>query len=128
MRRVAAAAGLMIVVACAGLALGATPADTKPKPLPPGVEHDFGGKVLYVRTSSPKTDLKDGGQFGFTYGYLEQVQVRKLGDRSFLVGEYAVRAGEENPHKGVKLWIPLSVVTELGEFDSMDALDKTLGK
>lgn len=84
------------------------------------VEYDFGTKIVSVRTSL----VKDGDQFGFKAGYLEKVQVRRLGDRSFLVGEAATLMGRENPYEGVRLWIPLSAVLELGEFENMEAVEK----
>jgi hypothetical protein len=96
--------------------------DPKPK-AEPAVEHDFGKKVVFVRTSNPKTD-----NFGFTYSYLQKAQVRRLGDRSFLVGEVAGEPGKENPYEGIRIWVPLSVVLEMSEFESLEMVQKMYEK
>jgi hypothetical protein len=115
--------GLLCLGACGWLALPASSDEKKPQPSGV-VEHDFGSKVVSVRTSLTKTD--DEG--GFTSGYMEKVQVRRLGDRSFLVGQIIHRVGEENVYEGVRMWVPLSAVLELGEFENFEAVEKLFKK
>jgi hypothetical protein len=122
MRKVTILAVIVFAV-CGWLTLPASSDDKKPMS-PANIEHDFGTKIVSVRTSSAKTD----NQFGFTADCPEKVQVRRLGDRSFLVGQVAGRMGQENPYEGVKLWIPLSTVLELGEFENIEAVDKLIEK
>ena len=112
--------GIAALVVCGLLALRAGSGEKAPK-REAVVEHDFGTKVVSVRTSSVKPEDK----VGFAWGYLAKAQVRRLGDRSFLVGEVS---GRNNPYQGAKLWIPLSAVLELGEFDSLEAVERILDK
>jgi hypothetical protein len=117
--RIAAVVGLTAFAVCGWLTRAASSDDKRPK-ASAGVQHDFGTHIVAVRTSSTKTK----GQFGFTEGYLEKVQVRRLGDRSFLVGQIPGRKGENSPYAGVTIWIPLSAVLELDEYESVEAAER----
>ena len=70
----------------------------------------FGGKIVLVTTANSQNTLKN-------------VQVRKLGDRAFLVG-ISVRdtnvTHEEYPNRPI--WIPVSDLTQLVEFDDLAQL------
>jgi hypothetical protein len=81
------------------------PADAKETAAEP-----FGGKLILVTTANTENTLKS-------------VQVRKLGDRSFIVGT-SVRDStltqEEFP--GRTLWIPVSDVHGVVEFDDLGQL------
>ena len=99
----------------AGLALA-----DEPKAAAANDEHDFGGKVLVVVTHPQAAQAPAGG------GYLENAKVRKIGDRSFVVGK-AVDLGTLSVQpKGTTVWFPLSEVVQMTEYDSADALRKAL--
>ena len=72
----------------------------------------FAGKIILVTTTNSQNTLKN-------------VQVRKLGERSFLVG-VSVRDNtvtqEEFP--GRTLWLPVSAVVEIVEFDDLGQLKR----
>jgi hypothetical protein len=72
----------------------------------------FAGKLLLVTTSNNQNTLKN-------------VQVRKLGERTFLVG---VAMREEivtrEPFAGRTLWLPVSEVVEIVEFDDLGQLKR----
>jgi hypothetical protein len=81
------------------------PADTKE-----GTAEPFPGKLILLSTANSQNTLKN-------------VQVRKLGDRSF-IGGTTVRDStltrEEYP--GRTLWVPVSEVEEIVEFDDLGQL------
>ncbi len=70
----------------------------------------FAGKIVVVTTAKTQNTLKN-------------VQIRKLGDRSFLVGT-SVRdtnvTREEFPNRPI--WLPVSDLTEIVEFDDLAQL------
>ncbi|MFN7730942.1 MAG: hypothetical protein ACK5OB_03510 [Pirellula sp.] len=82
-----------------------------PKPLMPFVD----GKIVTV-----VTDLT--GEDGM---YLEEVELRQLGSEWFLTGKFA-RFGraEENGIDGLKrVWVPMSSVKQLYEYENKEALN-----
>jgi hypothetical protein len=99
----------------AGLALA-----DEPKPAAPNDEHDFGAKVVVVVTHPQAAQALPGG------GYLENAKVRKIGDRSFVVGKAADLGTFSMQPKGTTVWFPLSEVMQMTEYDSVDALRKAL--
>lgn len=79
------------------------------------VEHDFGTRVLAIRTR--KEVAADRGGYWF-----HRVKIRRLGDQFFFTGEVCDSPGNpENPYKGVVFWYLLSEIEQMREFASMEA-------
>lgn len=55
---------------------------------------------------------------------LEHAQVRKLGDRSFLVGKGSDEGSPANWTKGHMVWVPMNRVTMIIEFESVAEMKK----
>src|SRR5690349_6515714 len=89
----------------AGLALA-----DEPKPAA-NDEHDFGAKVVVVVTHPSDPRSPAGG------GCLESAKVRKLGDRSFLVGKAVDLGPLSLQPRGTTVWFPLSDVAQITEYD-----------
>jgi hypothetical protein len=71
------------------------------------------GKVVTVVTEI----TGDGGM------YLEEAEIRKLGDAWFLTGKFA-RFGRANEIDGLKrVWVPLSAVKQIYEYESKVVLN-----
>lgn len=93
----------LMVLIVAGLVAHGLPHGTQAAEKDAPAPADFAGKFVVV--------------FGKTPATLEKVQVHKLGDRAFIVGQ-----GVKNPlytkqgFEGIKVWIPLQDVTHLLEF------------
>jgi hypothetical protein len=106
---------LVAVLVCLCLMPSPRAGTAADEPRPPAGEADFTGKVLVVSMDAPE-------KFG---AVLEQVQVRKLGGRAFLVGK-AVDDGREGGsfYKGRTLWIAVERVTHMVEFANLDELKK----
>jgi hypothetical protein len=107
---------IALVVVC-GLALLAPPrtgtAADQPRP-EAAAEPDFSGKVLVISTETSEKN----------WSVLENVQVRKVGGKSFLVGKGVDYGRESNPYKGRTLWIAVDHVVKMMEFASLDDFKK----
>lgn len=55
---------------------------------------------------------------------MEEPQVRRLGERTFLVGRHAGNGTENNPFEGAIGWVPIEKVITLLEFDTVEAARK----
>jgi hypothetical protein len=114
-------AALLIVAGVVCLGLGLLPwigtaADEPPRP-PGQVEADFTGKVLAINT--------DATDKATAWTVLEQVQVRKVGSNTFLVGKGADDGREGNPYKGRTLWISANHIVQMVEFANLEELKKS---
>jgi hypothetical protein len=107
---------VVAVVLWFGLPSRPSSAAPAPKPTVPG-EADFKGKVLNVSTDYPDK----------TGAVLEQVRIRKIGERSFLVGK-GVDDGrpESASYKGLTLWISVDHIVQIAEFESVDEAKKMM--
>jgi hypothetical protein len=61
-----------------------------------------------------------------TAAYLEKVQVKKLGDKHFLVGTWADTEVKDDWQKGRPVWVPLDAVSEITVFPSQAELAKAI--
>jgi hypothetical protein len=113
-RRICLALGIVIAIAGGPPLLGA---DEKAPGQPPGAESEFRGKVLYV-VGRPLT-AKDENP---TTGLFEQARVVRLGDRYFLAAVVADYGPELRKRYGTgrKVWMPLSEILQMTEFDSAE--------
>ena len=95
-------------------AVGLEARPNEPKATTPRDPH-FTGKVIFVQTKTQAVTL-------------EKPQVKRLGDRSFIVGsvikdEVITRGG----FAGAIIWLPLSEVLQMVEYDDLDQLKKVTG-
>lgn len=79
----------------------------------PAAETNFKGKMLLIMMESRSAVIED-------------VRVRKLGVRNFLVGKGVDDGREGNWAKGQILWIPLDRITMMTEFDNKEAMMKAM--
>jgi hypothetical protein len=93
------------------VALGSA-APIKPDPAKPAADPDLAGKFVIVVTKGEKNHSM----------VLENVRVKRLGTREFLLGEYVDETGER-PFEAT-YWLPLEEVEYLMEFKSLDAIKK----
>jgi hypothetical protein len=109
---------IVVLVAVLSLSLSPSPRSgtAADEPRPPASEADFTGKVLAITMDAAD---KSGA-------VLEQVQVRKVGGRTFLVGK-GVDDGREGAayYKGRTLWIAVDHITHMVEFASLEELKKS---
>lgn len=106
----------VFLVLLAGLATATVLAGPdKPSPAS-GEEAPFGTKIIAVVT---RTGDKDGSPGG---GYVEKVRLRRLGDRFFLVGTTPDFGEEFKANRGKVIWIAVSEVVHITEFDSVEEL------
>jgi hypothetical protein len=105
-------AGLLIAVGSAGTqAQGA-------KPLPTGAaENPFKGQAAALVVRPHKGDEVNGV-------YLGRPEVRQLGDRFFVVGEYINLDRVDPTTEGTRTWTPLSDVIQIREYDTVEAMKK----
>jgi hypothetical protein len=102
---------LLRLVWAAGFVAGLSAAESRPEVARPAEpEPDFTGKVLAVSVKSPH---------GNTGGVLEKVKVRRLGGRTFLVGQVPARGVGNDRLAGVTLWIAADEVTQIYEFKDL---------
>jgi hypothetical protein len=81
---------------------------------PASADPDFTGKVLAIYfKSSPGTGC-----------VLEKVQLRRLGSRSFLVGQIADNGSEKDPAVGFTFWVSVEEVTTMSEFKDLESARK----
>jgi hypothetical protein len=99
---VGAIALVALVIGAAGLSGGGTPQPA------PADEPDFKGKVVAVTAKEPVKGT-----------YLENVRVRRLGGRAFLVGSYAKQADAEKVPE-MTYWIPVEDILAITEFNSLE--------
>jgi hypothetical protein len=80
----------------------------------------FKGKLVYIVYISLESPSKS------TAALLENFEIRRLGDRFFAVGGYMTReeSEAEKSYHAKRVWIPLSEVRQLSEFDSVDEAKK----
>src|SRR5207247_1519359 len=96
----------LVVLAVALLGLPAPVARAQEELVP------FAGKFLCI----------DRGGFGEDINDLEQVELRKYGGRTFLVGVGADLPS--NRKKGVTIWVAMDSITEITAFPTLDQLKK----
>jgi hypothetical protein len=102
---------LLRLVWATGFVAGLTAAESRPETAKPAeADPDFTGKVLAVNVKS--TQGKAGG-------VLEKVKVRRLGGRTFLVGQVPAWGGAKGPMAGVTRWIATDEVTQILEFKDL---------
>ena len=104
---------LPIACLCITAAAGVSRGD--PKPTSPD-NPDWKGKVLFVTTHHP----------GVAGGLLEKVEVRYLGKQPFLVGRYPNIGKPGDPYNGVTTWVPITEITMILEFDTLEQAQKLL--
>ena len=114
MRRsvVATLAAFFIVAALISTKLSGSQDSTSPAD-----GHDFGSKIVMVTMRSGESPADRGG------GHMEKVSVRRLGDRYFLVGLTPV-GGATAEYPQIRVWVPLSDVADIVEYDSMEDAKK----
>jgi hypothetical protein len=119
MRKIVAGFGLSAIAVVVGISYFGSmrPAVGSDKPTA-GEEHDFGDKVLIV-TLRPVEKLEMGSLF------IEKASVRRLGDRYFVVGQVPDLGEQLKATKGVVVWLPVSEITQLSEYDSVQAALKS---
>jgi hypothetical protein len=86
-------------------------AEDKPNP-----SSEFEGKYLTVTTRSDQEHATS----------LEKVQLKRLGNESFLVGVAADDGHPDNWQKGLTVWIAVGDVSQITVFPTLDALKKTV--
>jgi hypothetical protein len=105
-----------LLLAIAALAAHPSLAGDEPR-ANPASGHDFGEKVLWVRTRSAPSERV------FSEGYLDKASIRVVGNSSFLVG--VVRQANSGQIEGKPtLWLPLPEVAEMAEFDHLDQVHR----
>ncbi|HJT75903.1 MAG TPA: hypothetical protein VJ739_01770 [Gemmataceae bacterium] len=104
---------LLFLMAALLVAVSLCRAD-EPKTTAPAAE-DFGKKILVVQV---KTHNETKAMV------LEKVRVKRLGDRSFLVGKGVDDGQPDTWYKGRTVWVGMSDVVTMFEFDSLDDLHK----
>ncbi len=106
-----------LLLAIAALAAHPSLAGDEPR-ANPASGHDFGEKVLWVRTRSAPSERV------FSEGYLDKASIRVVGNSSFLVG--VVRQANSGQIEGKPtLWLPLPEVAEMAEFDHLDLVQRS---
>jgi hypothetical protein len=90
------------------------------QPAAAGSEQDFGDKYLLVTYQTPRAIEMPLG------GFLTKAKLRKLGDRFFLVGDAVPATGGEAAFKNARVWIALSDIRRISEFDTLDEARKAL--
>jgi hypothetical protein len=86
-----------------------------PKPSAVDESADFRGKVLLLRFNS-----------GMEPVVLEQVKVRQVGERAFLVGKVAEAGGRGDLLRGKTVWQNVDQVMQIVECQNLDEAKKTL--
>jgi hypothetical protein len=71
----------------------------------------FSGKAIGISTKRP----------GVASGVYVNVEVKTLGQRTFLVGEAALPTPGENPYEGFRIWVPVDDIEQLWEYSSLEA-------
>ncbi len=112
---------LAISVIGTALLVGAVLAD-EPRAGAAHEEHDFGTKVIVVVTHPQSAQAPPGG------GYLETAKIRKVGDRSFIVGKAVDLGGLSTQPRGTTVWFPLSEVLQITEYENVEALRKAIAE
>jgi hypothetical protein len=102
-----AAIAFVVALASAGPPKGDAPESRKVE------EPDFTGKVVAVSVKDPT--IKGT--------YLEGVQVKRLGGRAFLVGQYAGRKGDMNLPE-MTYWLPVDDVLVLTVYNNLEDAQK----
>ncbi len=88
----------------------ALPGDNQSKP-PPAEEVNFNGKVLFVLVPDPDK--------GHVVTPIQDVKVRRLGGRAFLVGTY-VKIEDSDTTPQAVWWLPVGSVVSITEFKSLE--------
>lgn len=103
-----------------GLIAGLTLAKDENTPAATGA-HDFGNKLLIVVPRGQAKGNEAGGM------YLEQVKIQRLGSVDFLVGkvpDMEAMFKDYKGYKGVTMWIPVTEILHMSEYDSFEAFQK----
>ena len=110
--------GMKLAVALALIGIASTlPAAEKTPAKEPSAKK-WAGKILVVVQKQGEQKSSYGG------GYFENVRTEKLGDRYFLVGT-TVDVG--NGSHGIVMWIPMSEIVQMSEYDSVEHMKKVFG-
>jgi hypothetical protein len=104
-----------VVFWIAGYIAGLGAADSTPGGTKPGDEDpDFTGKVLLISLKGPPEITTA----------MEKAVVKRLGKRTFLVGQSIDPRAEKNPRPGLTLWIAVDEVTRMWEFKDIAEAQK----
>ncbi|MGC3966568.1 MAG: hypothetical protein QM775_04120 [Pirellulales bacterium] len=106
---------LFAFVGCLAVGCLALAADTKPAADNDSPYH-FGGKIVAVSMNDAELSC-----------YLSRAAVERLGARDFIVGYSPPFPGFEGLEKN-RIWLPLSDVTHIMEFDSVEQAAEAYGK
>jgi hypothetical protein len=91
------------------------PLPEKPDATTPTADGEFAGKFLAVTAYAPGTKEE------FTV-LLEKARVRQLGGRSFITGRWPDTGPETKKYNGRTVWVPVSNVTGIYEYDTLKDL------
>jgi hypothetical protein len=108
MRRIlaiAAVSGLFLLV----WAWGPSAGQDSSKPKPAFSVEEFAGKVLMIYRKPPARGA-----------VLLEVRLKKLGNRTFLVGKTADRDGIKSRWVGLTYWVAVDEVSDIFEFNSLE--------
>jgi hypothetical protein len=110
-------AACLILIGLAALTTVGLVAADKPTPSKEPAGYDFGKKVLIVT-------VRPVGKVDVNSRVVEGVKARQLGETHFLVGQTPDLGAEFTTDKGTTVWIPVSEVVQITEYDSLDAVKK----
>lgn len=88
-------------------------------------------KPAQIRSKFDRKTLAVNLRFGTTHtsALLQKAREGNIGQREFLVGEYAIDGKDEHAdYKGVEVWIPLENIVNLMVFDNVDAARRVAEK
>ena len=94
-----------VLTICLGVRVAAGEENSAPKP---GADDTFLGKILVI-TQKPSRAT----------GIFAEVQVRKLADRTYLVGKLIDTVDDQSRWHGIKCWVPLEDIGNIVEFPSV---------
>jgi len=107
---------LIVICLLSGIIVGFLTTANEGKEPAVSAKQDFGGRFLIVNMRPTSTTNWDQAWF-------EGPSIRRLGERDFLVG--TMPDPETQPWgEGAILWIPLSEVTRITAFQTLEALKK----
>ena len=117
--RIMAAVMILIVLSvCSFAGFGRSDAGDKPSTAPVAQEQDFGDKVLmlYMRQDANAPNGVNNTPV------LEKAKVRRLGDRTYLVGKMPDQGVAGKGFNGTTVWIATSEILQITEHESVNAL------
>ena len=78
---------------------------------------DFGGKILVL-------GAKSSHEYGAS---IENVTIKRIGDRDFFVGKWTTNDGTPTWQSGQTIWTPVDDVSYIVVFDNVEQLKKAYG-